>query len=231
MRTTVRCESPRCEFDGSERAAAAAAAAARGAAQANDPAHLNTPWGRGGRRCHQEGTQSSLLVRVQSGVVRAFVRATMLNKTAAKTRGFIRVRGGRGGAFGGRGQTVDVDISRRSSVIMGEGGGFEPPGTGCSRVSTGFRLSPVDAMRCSALCKMAAAAVVGAGRAGEMKQGGSVSGRRQMADGKWWWWAFSGEGSSGNSVRLYPTIRIAQQPHGADREGDKWVPLKGRGRG
>lgn len=135
---------------------------------------LTHPGGGGGRRCHQEGTQSSLLVRVQSGVVRAFVRATMLNKTAAKTRGFIRVRGGRGGAFGRRGQTVDVDISRRSSVIMGEGGGFEPPGTGCSRVSTGFRLSPVDAMRCSALCKMAAAAVVGAGRAEEMKQGGGV---------------------------------------------------------
>lgn len=197
---------------------------------------LTHPGGGGGRRCHQEGTQSSLLVRVQSGVVRAFVRATMLNKTAAKTRGFIRVRGGRGGAFGRRGQTVDVDISRRSSVIMGEGGGFEPPGTGCSRVSTGFRLSPVDAMRCSALCKMAAAAVVGAGRAEEMKQGGgcewqAADGRWQMADGGGSGGRSAGEGSSGSSVRLYPTIRIAQQPHGADREGDKWVPLKGRGRG
>lgn len=53
-------------------------------------------------------------------------------------------------------------------------------------------------MRCSALGKMAAAAVVGAGRAGEMKQGGGggVSGRRQMADGRWWW-AFCWRGKLG----------------------------------
>lgn len=138
MRTTVRCEAPRCEFDGSERASGGGGGGggARGSAgeRSGPPQHA---WGRGGRRCHQEGTQSSLLVRVQSGVVRAFVRATMLNKTAAKTRGFIRVRGGRGGAFGRRGQTVDVDISRRSSVIMDDGrkaAASNPPGTGCSRL-------------------------------------------------------------------------------------------------
>lgn len=170
---------------------AAAAAAARGAAQANDPAHLNTPGGGGGRRCHQEGTQSSLLVRVQSGVVRAFVRATMLNKTAAKTRGFIRVRGGRGGAFGRREQTVDVDISRRSSVIMDDGrkaAASNPPGTGCSRLGLdcpGRR----NAVQCPGQDGGGGGSGCWAGGRDEAG-GGGVSGRRQMADGRWWWWVF-----------------------------------------